>query len=157
MDHSAGKGYGRSEKRRAANASAAENVLLARSTAGRVPTNIIKRKRGDAMAKHKLTTAQRLLQIHLAELDIETIPEFKFCSDRKFRMDLYCDRLRLGFEVNGQYQGLHGKRFGNTDNEKIRLAQLHGYRILPFSNQEVLDGTAREFMQNWLDNEEPQE
>lgn len=99
--------------------------------------------------KIKITKQQALLWQHMAELGIECVFEFRFCLERKFRFDLYCERLRMGFEVNGNFQGLHGRRYSGSDNEKFNLAQMHGYRCLVFTNKEVEKGEAKEFMKMW--------
>ncbi len=96
-----------------------------------------------------MTQAQLLLKKHLAELGIETVAEWRFHDGRKWRADLACPRLALLFEVDGHYQGKHGAGWGN-DNEKSNTAQMLGYRILRFTNREVLKGEAREFVKRWI-------
>src|SRR5882762_9235013 len=102
----------------------------------------------------KLTVAQHLLKVHLAELGIVTVMEFRFCLARKFRFDLYAESLRMGFEVNGTFGGLHGPRWGASDLEKLNLAQVLGYRVMQFTNKQVERGEAKAFLQHWLSGRE---
>ena len=95
------------------------------------------------------TQAQILLQTHLAELGIKTVFEFRFCLQRKFRFDLYAEELRMGFEVNGTFGGLHGPRWSTSDLEKLNLAQMMGYRVMQFTNKQVERGEAKEFIREW--------
>ena len=97
-----------------------------------------------------MTPAQTLLQIHLRELGIETTPEFRFCLQRKFRFDLYSEELRMGFEVNGTFSGLHGPRWGGSDLEKMNLATVLGYRVLVFTNKQVQNGHAKDFVRQYV-------
>jgi very-short-patch-repair endonuclease len=113
------------------------------------PSLARKPKRGAIV---RLTAPQALLQVHLRELGIETVPEFRFCLERKFRFDLYSNNLRMGFECDGgQFSGGHmrGKAL-EKQYSKDRLAQLKGYRIMRFTNREVLSGEAKQWMQDWL-------
>jgi very-short-patch-repair endonuclease len=98
----------------------------------------------------KLTPMQRLLKTHLSELGIKTVPEFRFCLERRYRFDLYSPEHRIGFEVNGTFQGLHGPRY-KGDNEKINLAQVMGFRVLVFTNKEVERGHAKAWLKEHLD------
>lgn len=97
----------------------------------------------------KLTPSQELLRIHLRELGVETRPEFRFSLERKFRFDLYAESLRMGFEVNGHFQGKHGAGW-SSDAEKLNLAQMMGYRVMVFTNKQVERGEAKAFLQEWL-------
>lgn len=100
----------------------------------------------------KQTEAQRLLAIHLKELGIETVPEFKFLTNRSYRFDLFWMAQRVGFECDGgMYSG--GHRHGEAieiEHEKDRLAQLNGYRIFRFTNRQVLCGEAKEWIKEHM-------
>lgn len=98
----------------------------------------------------KVTAAQILLQKHLVELGVKTVPEFRFSLERKFRFDLYAESLRMGFEVNGTFGGLHGPRWSASDLEKLNLAQMMGYRVIQFTNKQVELGKAKAFLKEWL-------
>jgi hypothetical protein len=97
----------------------------------------------------KLTIAQVLLRRHLKELGIETKPEWRFYSKRKWRFDLYSEVHRIGFECNGHFAGKHGAGW-SSDAEKLNTAQMMGIRVLVFSNRDVLRGKAKEFLEEWL-------
>jgi len=102
-----------------------------------------------------MTPAQQLLQQHLKELGVETTFEFRFCLERKFRFDLYAESLRMGFEVNGTFKGLHGPRWSSTDLEKVNLAQMLGYRVMQFTNRQVLTGQAKSWLGEWITTSKP--
>ena len=97
-----------------------------------------------------MTEAQILLQVHLKELGIETVPEFQFDPERRFCFDLANSELMLGFECNGSWNGLHGPRWSSTDGEKFNLAQAKGWCVFVFSNRQVLNGKAKEFLAKYL-------
>ena len=100
----------------------------------------------------KLTPAQRLLRTHLLELGVATTPEHEFCPGRKFRFDLASEALRIGFECDGgQWSGGHmrGKEL-ERQYEKDRLAQLMGWRIFRFTNRQIMNGDAKEWLGPWL-------
>jgi len=105
------------------------------------------------MGKPKLTPAQELLRIHIFELGHSpVVPEYKFCAWRKFKFDLYVPSLRMGFECDGgQFGGGHmrGKAL-EQQYEKDRLAQLLGFRVMRFTNREVLTGAAKDFLKPWI-------
>ena len=92
----------------------------------------------------KQTEAQLLLAVHLAELGIKTLPEYRFDSERQFRFDLANLEHRIGFECNGHWQGKHGVGWSEGF-EKLNVAQLQGWRVLVFHNRDVLTGKAKEF------------
>jgi very-short-patch-repair endonuclease len=123
----------------------------------------------EAMNKPKKQTPQQiLLAIHLKELGLATIPELMF-SERQYRFDLACPEHNLAFEVHGgQYRGGHrtafwgkeqaakrmieGKKETPQEEEwnKINLAQMMGWKVLQFSNQQVEDGRAKAFVESYL-------
>lgn len=100
----------------------------------------------------KQTPAQCLLAIHLKELGIDTLPEHQFHSERKWRFDLAAVKLRLAFECNGHYRGRHGAGW-SSDAEKLNTAQMMGWRVLVFSNRDILTGKAKLFIQEHLAHE----
>ncbi len=105
----------------------------------------------NVLLRSNITVAQLLLHEHLHELGIETVFEFRFTLERRYRFDLYCERLRIGFEVHGTYKGLHGTRWAWDDLDKLNIAQLLGYRVLQFTNKQVETGTAKAFLAKWLE------
>ena len=112
--------------------------------------------------KPKQTDAQILLGIHLRELGIQTVPELRFCKDREWAFDLAClprTGLRLAFECNGgKWSGGHrrGKAI-EDENDKINTAQMLGWRVLQFTNEQILDGRARAFLAEWRQDEQHQD
>ena len=99
-----------------------------------------------------LTEAQTLLQIHLKELGVETIPEYQFDCDRKFRFDLASLEHRIGFEISGgNWTGGHRRgKAQEHEYDKLNIAQMAGWRVMQWTNRQVLDGDALEFLRNHL-------
>lgn len=100
----------------------------------------------------KRTPAQFLLRQHLRELGFARMQwEWQFC-DRKWRFDLADASRRLAFECNGgKWSGGHrrGKAI-EDENDKLNTAILMGWRVLQFTNEQVLDGRAKAFLAEWL-------
>ena len=99
-----------------------------------------------------ITPAQLTLKTHLEELGVATVFEFRFLEGRKFAFDLYNANTRIGFEADGgTWTGGHmrNKKI-EQQYEKDRLAQLHGYRILRFTNRQILCGEAKKWLQEHL-------
>jgi hypothetical protein len=108
------------------------------------------------------TDAQILLEIHLKELGFTVAPEYQFSPSRKWRFDYMAISLGLasvkwGIEIEGGiFQngrkgsggiGRHTRGAGYVkDMEKYNFAAIAGYRVLRFTPQQVLDGTARAFI-----------
>ncbi len=106
----------------------------------------------EAQAMSKRTPAQELLATHLMELDVHVEFEVPVCEGRKFAFDLADDENRIGFECDGgQWSGGHmrGKKL-EDQYEKDRLAQLHGWRIMRFTNRQILNGEARAWLREHL-------
>jgi very-short-patch-repair endonuclease len=101
---------------------------------------------------YKLSEAQILLGKHMQELGYKCVYEYTFETSRRWRIDVYCDDLRLGIECNGGrwFRGHRSSRDTDKDNEKMNTAQMMGIRILQFTNEFVLDGRAKEFVREWL-------
>lgn len=100
--------------------------------------------------------AGTLLEIHLAELGIDFIREWKFYSPRKWRADFMLSvpgKLEpILLEIEGAIwtQGRHTRGKGYlADLEKYRVAAALGFKVFRFSTSEVLDGTAKEFIREW--------
>ena len=101
---------------------------------------------------NSITPAQLTLKTHLAELGVHTELEYRFLDDRRYAFDLYDTENGIGFEADGgQWSGGHmrGKKL-EDQYEKDRLAQLHGYRILRFTNRQILCGEAKKWLQEHL-------
>ena len=93
-----------------------------------------------------------LLALHLKELGLEFVQEYRFCSNRKFRADFFVpDNLLI--EINGGVwtSGRHNRGQGYiNDLEKINLAQSLGFVVLQFTTDQVSDGNAKEYIKNYL-------
>lgn len=115
----------------------------------------------------KLSDEQILLgEHHLKELGVETIVyEYQFCDERDWRLDIFLPEHRLGIEIHGgQFTGGHrrgawGKKEGarrrklgiketpqEEEYNKLNMAQMDGIRVFQFSNEQVNDGRAKEFL-----------
>jgi very-short-patch-repair endonuclease len=101
----------------------------------------------------KQTKQQILLGIHLRELGLQTVPELVF-GNRHWRFDLSCDEHRLAFEISGgNWTGGHRRGKAQEDEyDKLNTAQMQGWRVLQFTNAQVEDGRAKEFVKGWLTN-----
>jgi very-short-patch-repair endonuclease len=101
---------------------------------------------------HIMDKANILLEIHLNELGLKFMREHKFHPKRRWRFDyiIFNPRMcRTAVEIEGAIwtQGRHTRGSGYTkDLEKYREAAVLGWRVLRFSTQEVLNGTARAFI-----------
>jgi hypothetical protein len=123
-----------------------------------------KRKR----KSYKVSEAQVLLAIHLKELGITPTYEHKFC-ERDWRFDVCWPEQRLAWEISGgQYSGGHRTGFWSkkeamrrkasglvdTPQEeeylKLNTALMLGWRVMQFTNQQVLDGRAKQFIKEHL-------
>jgi very-short-patch-repair endonuclease len=113
---------------------------------------------------------QILLGIHLRELGLLPDYELKFDADRNWRFDVYCQEQRIAIEIHGgQFSGGHRRGWWNkkealrrqalglrdTPQEdeylKLSTATMAGWRVLQFSNEQVNDGRAKEFIGRFLD------
>jgi very-short-patch-repair endonuclease len=100
------------------------------------------------------TQAQILLKIHLGELlPGERIEEeYRFCEGRRWAFDLCVPSIMLALECDGgMWTGGH-KRGAALEDDYMKqgTAQMLGWTILRFSNEQVSDGRAREFVNRWL-------
>lgn len=100
---------------------------------------------------YKLSQAQALLASHLGELGYKSVFEYQFC-DRKWRFDLFLPEQGIGIELDGgMFHGGHSRGAAlEKDYEKQNIAQLRGFRILRFTNRQVLSGQALEFLRKNL-------
>jgi very-short-patch-repair endonuclease len=100
----------------------------------------------------KLTQAQELLRTHLSELGLRTEAEYQWDDERKWRADLACLEHHILFEVDGgKWHGGHrrGKAL-EDDYERQNSAILDGWRLLRFTNEQVMDGRAKKWLEEWL-------
>lgn len=103
--------------------------------------------------------AGMLLEIHLKELGVQYEREFHFHHLRRWKADfaltggMQSDGSIVLIEIEGAVwaNGRHTRGSGYTkDLEKYRTASALGYKLFRFSTQEVLDGTAKAFIKEWL-------
>jgi very-short-patch-repair endonuclease len=106
---------------------------------------------------YRLTPAQVLLGKHLKELlktlgDWEIEYEYRFDPERRWRADIAIPAYRLLFECDGgQFHGGHKRGHAlSADYERQNHAVLAGWRILRFTNQQVLSGEAKAFLKEYL-------
>jgi hypothetical protein len=104
--------------------------------------------------------ANLVMEKHLRELGLNFEPEYKFCEQRDWRFD-YCleadtpnqpnDLIAIEIEGGIWTQGRHVRGQGFLDDlEKYNHAAIQGFIVLRFSTQQVLDGSAKEFLRDWL-------
>jgi very-short-patch-repair endonuclease len=118
--------------------------------------------------EYRASPMQILLGIHLRELGFLPEYEHHFC-ERDWRFDVACPRDRLAFEISGgQFTGGHRtgfwgkleatrrKAMGKTgtpqeeEYDKLNTAQLLGWRVFQFTNEQVSTGRAKAFLEEWL-------
>lgn len=101
--------------------------------------------------------AHLLLEQHLRELHMPFMKEVKFDKNRKWRLDYLLCPLppkpwNQAIEIDGGVysQGRHtrGKGF-EADLEKMNAAVAQGYKVYRFSTGQVLNGTARQFIEEY--------
>lgn len=71
--------------------------------------------------------------------------EYKFHAERRWRLDLYSAKHRLGVELHGGVYsaGRHTRGEGFTkDREKMNAACEFGIRVLEYTPKEIADGSA---------------
>jgi very-short-patch-repair endonuclease len=106
----------------------------------------------------KLTEAQLLLGFHLEELGFREITyEYQFNMDRKWRADVYTTgtqiwRGQMLFECDGgKFRGGHRRGLAlEADYERQNWAIANGFAIYRFTNEQVLTGKAKAWIQENL-------
>jgi hypothetical protein len=98
----------------------------------------------------KRTQAQILLRIHLREMgyhDLEIFDEYQFWPQRKWRFDVAIPHQRLAFECSGgNWAGGHRRGKAQEDEyDKLNTATMSGWRVLQWTNGQILNGHAKEF------------
>ena len=111
--------------------------------------------------KAKQNPAHLLMEKYLRELGLDFRAEWQFFHERKWRFD-----YMLGGFVNSQCwhpgdtaieiegavwtRGRHTRGKGYiADLEKYRTAAAIGIKVYRFSTQEVMNGTAKAFLERW--------
>lgn len=101
--------------------------------------------------------AGTLLEIHLRELKLNFVREFKFYTERDWRADFLIspegETFAILVEIEGSVwtQGRHTRGSGYIkDLSKYNMASILGYKVLRFSTQQVLSGEAKDFIKTWV-------
>jgi len=105
------------------------------------------------MAKRdRRSAAQILLGIHLRELGFQRIEyEYEFYPERRWAADIYLPDHGLLIECDGIHQGGHKRHDALADDYlKQNTAQMLGFRILRFSNEQVESGEAKAWLAPWV-------
>ena len=104
------------------------------------------------LKEYVLSTAQRLLLIHLGELGLKCVPEYRFDDTRRWRFDVWLPEARIGIELDGgMWSGGHRHAAAiELDHEKSNTAAMMGIRCLRFTNRQVEKGEAKDFIREWL-------
>jgi len=80
------------------------------------------------------------------------VTEYKFYETRKWQFDVAIPQLRLAFECDGgKWHGGHrrGKAL-EDDYERQNTAIMEGWRLLRFTNEQILNGWAKQFFDRYL-------
>jgi len=95
----------------------------------------------------KKSEAEILFAKHLKELKLSYWIEVQVCKERKWRWDFVVQSIKgpLAIEIDGYHKGRHGAGWG-ADNEKRNTGTMMGYKVLVFSTNAVLNGSAKEFL-----------
>ena len=97
--------------------------------------------------------APDLMAIHLAELGLEFRTEVRFYAERQWRADFEIIEHGILLEIEGGVwsggRHLRGAGF-EEDCVKYDTATMLGFRVLRFSSGQVLNGTAKKFLKEWL-------
>jgi hypothetical protein len=102
--------------------------------------------------------ANLVLEAHMQELGLNWKPEYQFYSPRKWRADYlitYSHPIKkcVLIEIEGGVyaHGRHtlGKGY-EADCIKYSTASAMGFLVFRFSTGQVLDGTAKNFLKEWL-------
>lgn len=111
--------------------------------------------------KKQPSEASLLMWEHLSELCLERrrgacVKELKFHNVRKWKFDFGIELhpKMIGIEIEGGawISGRHNRGAGFIkDMEKYNHATLLGWRVLRFTPQQVLDGSAIEFIKKVLE------
>ncbi len=102
-----------------------------------------------------VSEASLLMWTHSCELDYLAVKERKFHDKRRWKFDFAFPKDRVAVEIEGGtwISGRHNRGSGFIkDMEKYNHAALLGWRVLRFTPQQVLDGSAIAFIKRVLDN-----
>lgn len=102
-------------------------------------------------SRHKFVNAgEELLAIHLSELGLEYVREYRFCPPRRWRLDFWLPLYDLAIEVEGGSwtNGRHTRGAGfEADMNKYNTLTKLGGRLLRFTPGMVLSGEAKAWIE----------
>ena len=97
----------------------------------------------------KQTPSQILLALHLRELGFcRPCFEFPVCAGRRWRFDIAVPAERLAFEISGgNWTGGHRRgKAQESEYDKLNYAQMDGWRVIQWTNRQVLSGEAKQWL-----------
>lgn len=97
---------------------------------------------------------ERAMATHLRMAGIAYAEQVRAIPGRMFSWDFEITGYRILVEVQGGVwsAGKHGRGSGIlTDQEKLFLAQLHGYRVIQVSENHIRDGRALRWIQHMME------
>ena len=107
-------------------------------------------------AMKRKNEANLVLERHMRELKLYYRPEYRFYAGRRWRADYFLPRLHqtpVIIEIEGgtwaRSRHTSGRGYAN-DCEKYSTASALGFAVFRFTTEQVLDGTAKEFLRTWL-------
>lgn len=78
----------------------------------------------------------------LRQLGVESVSEYRFCHERRFRFDLAIPAMKIAIEVNGGSfkKGNSGHSSGKgivRDAKKSNLAVMHGWKLFTYTTADT--------------------
>ena len=100
---------------------------------------------------------ETLLAIHLEELNVPFVRQYRYVPGRLFCADFAIPSHRLLIEVNGGLKAAIGGHSGESgiqrDNERLRMAAMYRFLVMRFTPDEVKCGAAKSWIQQFLETE----
>lgn len=91
----------------------------------------------------RLSPGEEAFALHCRAEKLQPIREYRFHPERKWRFDFYFPERKLAVEIEGGMGGRHQRIGGFTaDCEKYNAAALMGIRVMRYTTQMVMYGTA---------------
>jgi len=87
-----------------------------------------------------LNEAEETFALHCKTRKLEPQREFIFCPGRKWKFDFCFPLLRLAIELEGGVHRIKGRFAGDV--EKYNKATLMGWKLLRYTKEMVIAGTA---------------
>ncbi len=93
--------------------------------------------RNASVLRRNTTVAEKILWEHLRDRKLEGEKFRRQHPLKKFVVDFYCYKLRLGIELDGEQHSVPTQVF--YDNDRTEILEGYTIRILRFTNQEVIE------------------